>query len=202
MWLMKALQDKPHGYTLKGAGFPSYHLGADIKRVDKDVVDKGVLTMGSTTHAKRSLENYERIVGLKPPKRVSQPMHHDCHPELDTTDIMCSDGRQICWSLIGMLQWAVTLGRLDTHHAAMCMSRFRATRSLSLEVRSTGISSHGFIGLTCRLTHSSILSRWGVTSEPILGQSGRLFIPFRNCSLGALNNHSGKRCSVHPSSSL
>jgi len=40
MWLMKALQDKPYGYTLKGVGFPSYYLGADIKRVDKDVVDK------------------------------------------------------------------------------------------------------------------------------------------------------------------
>jgi len=89
-------------------------------------VDKGVLTMGSTTYVKRSLENYERIVGLKPPKKVSQPMHPDRHPELDTTAIVDSDGRQIYWSLIGMLQWAVTLGRLDIHHATMCMSRFRA----------------------------------------------------------------------------
>jgi len=126
MWLMKALQDKPHSHTLKGVGFPSYYLGADVKRVDKDVVDKGVLTMGSTTCIKRSLENYERIVGLKPPQRVSQPMHPDCHPELDTTNIMDSDGRQIHWSLIGMSQWAVTLGRLDIHHATMCMSRFMA----------------------------------------------------------------------------
>jgi len=108
MWLMKALQDKPYGYTLKGVGFPSCYLGADNKRVDKDVVDKGVLTMGSTTYVKRSLENYERIVGLKPPKRVSQPMQSDYHPELDTIDILDSDGRQIYWSLIGMLQWAVT----------------------------------------------------------------------------------------------
>jgi len=123
---MKALQDKPYGYTLKGVGFPSYCLGADIKRVDKDVVDKGVLTMGSTTYAKRSLENYERIVGLKPHKRVSQPMHPDYHPELNTTDIMDSDDRQIYWSLIGMLQWAVTLGRLDIDHGTMCISRFRA----------------------------------------------------------------------------
>jgi len=41
MWLMKSLQDKPHGYTLKGVGFPSCCLRADVKRVDKDVVDKG-----------------------------------------------------------------------------------------------------------------------------------------------------------------
>jgi len=126
MWLVKALQDEPCGCTLKGVGFPSCCLGADIKRVGKDVLNKCVLTVGSTTHVKRSLENCERIVGLKPPKKVSQPMHPDCHPELDTTDIADSDGRQICWSLIGMLQWAVTLGRLDIHHATMCMSRFRA----------------------------------------------------------------------------
>jgi len=74
MWLMKALQDKPYGYTLKGVGFPSYYLGADIKRVDKDVVGKGVLTMGNTTYVKRSLENYERIVGLKPPRKS----HNQC----------------------------------------------------------------------------------------------------------------------------
>jgi len=126
MWLMKALQNKPCGYTLKGVCFPSCHLGADVKRVDKDVVDKGVLTMGSTTYVKRSLENCERIVGLKPPKKVSQPVHPDCHLELDTTDIVDSDGRQIYWSSIGMLQWAATLGRIDIHHATMCMSRFRA----------------------------------------------------------------------------
>ena len=74
MWLMKALQDKPYSYTLKGVGFHSYYLGADIKRVDKDVMDKGVLTMGSTTYLKRSLENYERIVGLNPLKES----HNQC----------------------------------------------------------------------------------------------------------------------------
>jgi len=361
--------------------------------------------MGSTTCVKRSLENYEGIVGLKPPERVSQPIHPGYHPELDTTDIMDSDGRQIYWSLIGMLQWAVTLGHLEIHHATMCMSRFRAeprqghlqavakifgyldhyrsssikfwtgipdcseiekeqpveydcsyiygkvkemtdpnlpkakgksvralffidanlghdkvtgrrccgiismlnltpidscckltntvettsygseftvarigvdkvlaecyklralgvpidgpaymfgdnksvvlsstirshalnkrhnflsshrvqeriaathngqpilkfctflerrtqriaTRSLSQEVRSTGILSHDFTGLTGHIIHSSILSRWGVTSEPILGHLGQLFIPFRTCLWNTLNNHSDKRRSV------
>jgi len=55
-------------------------------------------------------------------------------------------------------------------------------------VRSTGISSHGFIGFTGLLTHSSIPSQWGVTSESILDQSGQLFIPFGNCSWKVLNN--------------
>ena len=125
MWLMETLQSK-YKYTLKGVGAPEYYLGADIKRVDKDVIDSGVLTMGSTTYVKRCLDNYERLLGLKPPKKVSQPMDPKYYPELDTTDELDSQGRQIYWSLIGMLQWAVTIGRIDIHHAVMCMSRFRA----------------------------------------------------------------------------
>ena len=124
MWLMEKLE-KDYGYTLKGVGSPEYYLGADIKRVDKDL-DKGVLTMGSTTYVKRCLDNFERILGLKPPRKVSQPMDPKYYPELDTTDELDAQGRQIYWSLIGMLQWAVTIGRIDIHHAVMCMSRFRA----------------------------------------------------------------------------
>jgi len=48
MWLMEELKNK-YKYVLKGVGSPTYYLGSDIKRVDKDVHDKGVLTMGSTT---------------------------------------------------------------------------------------------------------------------------------------------------------
>ncbi len=48
------------------------------------------------------------------------------YPELDTTDELDDQGRQIYWLLIGMLQWAVTLGRIDIHHYVMCMSHFRA----------------------------------------------------------------------------
>lgn len=82
--------------------------------------------MGSTTYVKRCLENYERLLGLKPPKKVSTPLDPNYHPELDTTDELDAIGRQIYWSLIGMLQWAVTIGRIDIHHAVICLSRFRA----------------------------------------------------------------------------
>ena len=125
MWLMDQLQKKC-GYVLKGVGTPEYYLGADIKRVDKDDIDSGVLTMGSTTYVKRCLDNYEKLLGLKPPKKVSQPLDPKYYPELDESDLLDERGRKIYWSLIGMLQWAVTIGRIDIHHAVMCMSRFRA----------------------------------------------------------------------------
>ena len=68
----------------------------------------------------------ESLFGLKPPKKVSSPMDPKYYPEMDTTDELDTEGRKIYWSCIGMLQWAVTIGRIDIHHAVMCMSRFRA----------------------------------------------------------------------------
>lgn len=50
MKLMRNDLQNKYKYTLKGVGAPEYYIGADIKRVDKEVHDKGVLTMGSTTY--------------------------------------------------------------------------------------------------------------------------------------------------------
>ena len=47
------------------------------------------------------------------------------HPELDTSEILTDEQKNIYWSLIGMLQWAVTLGRIDINVHVMTMSRFR-----------------------------------------------------------------------------
>lgn len=63
---------------------------------------------------------------MKPPRKVSCPIDPKYYPELDTTDLLDDRGKRIYWSLIGMIQWAVTIGRIDIHHACMIMSRFRA----------------------------------------------------------------------------
>ena len=105
---------------------PPYATLGATPRWLTDIHDKGVLTMRSTTCVKRCLENYERLLGLKPPKKASSPMEVNHSPALDTTDELDDQGRQIYWSLIGMLQWAVTLGHIDIHHSVMCMSHFRA----------------------------------------------------------------------------
>jgi len=116
MWLMEELKKK-HEDVLKGVGSPTCCLLSDMKRVDKDVHDKSVLTMGSTTHVKRCPENHERSLGFKLPKKASSPMEVKCCPELDTADAVDDQGRQICWSLIGimMLQCAIVSGSAATH---------------------------------------------------------------------------------------
>ena len=47
------------------------------------------------------------------------------HPELDSTDLLDDVGMQLYWKLLGMLQWAVTLGRIDIICAVMTMGGFR-----------------------------------------------------------------------------
>ena len=51
------------------------------------------------------------------------------HPELDTSDFLDQDGIQKYQSLIGALQWTVSLGRLDINTAVMSLSSFRVEPS-------------------------------------------------------------------------
>jgi hypothetical protein len=70
------------------------------------------------------METYERIVGSKPMTRTV-PMPDKTQPEMDTSAELDAGGRGKYQSLIGILQWIVTLGRFDIACAVMTMSRFR-----------------------------------------------------------------------------
>ena len=56
--------------------------------------------------------------------RVSCPLEPGDHPELDLTDFLEGNSITTYQSLIGMLQWAITIGRIDIQQAVMTMSRF------------------------------------------------------------------------------
>ena len=53
---------------------------------------------------------YEQLSGEPPPKKINAPLDPKDHPELDNTDLLDDVGMQLYWKLLGMLQWAVTLG--------------------------------------------------------------------------------------------
>ncbi|GKZ00699.1 hypothetical protein MPSEU_001021900 [Mayamaea pseudoterrestris] len=80
--------------------------------------------MSAKTYVGRMLKNYETMFGEKPRKRKS-PLDDGDHPELDLTEELDARGIQQYQSLIGALQWAVTLCRLDIHCAVMTLGRFR-----------------------------------------------------------------------------
>ena len=117
----KRLQDPElYGYKLKGVGPPEYHLGGNFGR-DED----GTLWWGSKTYVEKMMKSYERQFGSLPRKQ-SSPLTEGDHPELDISDLLDDDKRSLYMSLVGALQWAVTLGRFDIAYATMVMSRFRA----------------------------------------------------------------------------
>jgi hypothetical protein len=57
---------------------------------------------------------------------VSSPLEKGDHPEIDTSALLEPKQVQMYQSLIGSMQWAVSLGRLDIATAVMTLSGFRA----------------------------------------------------------------------------
>ena len=111
---------KKYKFKLKGTGPISFHLGCDFFR-DKD----GVLCMAPKKDIEKMVKAYERLFGEKPKQNYTSPLKKNDHPELDMSNLLDTDGIKKYQSLIGAMQWAVSLGRLDITTAVMTMSGFQ-----------------------------------------------------------------------------
>ena len=124
---LKKLTDH-HKFKLKGVGPISFHLGCDFTR-DPD----NTLVMQPKKYIEKMIGSYERLFGEKP-KEFNSPLAKGDHPELDDTELCNEKDKAIYMSLIGSLQWLITLGRYDISCAVASMSRFRpAPRAGHLE---------------------------------------------------------------------
>jgi len=73
------------------------------------------------------LKKYEQLFGEPLPKSdVHVPLVLGDHPELGDSPLYDSKQTQILMSVIGDMQWAVSLGRVVIFCATMCLSAFRA----------------------------------------------------------------------------
>jgi Reverse transcriptase (RNA-dependent DNA polymerase) len=117
--IVKALREV-HKFKLKGVGSLTYHLGCDYFR-DKD----GTLCYGPRKYISKMMNDFEMMFGCKP-REYTSPLEKGDHPETDTTAELDVNGIKKYQTMIGCLQWAVSLGRFDIHTATMTMSRFRA----------------------------------------------------------------------------
>ena len=108
-----------HGLKLKGVGPMSFHLGCDFFR-DPD----GTLCFGPKKYIDKMVQNYEQLFNEKP-KEYSSPLEKNDHPELDMSEYLDDKNIKLYQSMIGALQWAVSLGRFDIHTAVMTLSQFR-----------------------------------------------------------------------------
>ena len=111
--------ESEHRFKLKGVGSMKYHLGCDYFR-DED----GTLCFGPRKYIDKMIEQFERMFGTKP-KEYTSPLEKSDHPEIDSSPELDANGIKMYQSMIGSLQWAISLGRFDIHTCTMSMSRFR-----------------------------------------------------------------------------
>ena len=71
-------------------------------------------------------ETYVRLFNTEPSKGLKTLLEKNDHPELDTSDIL--EGQQVnhYLTMVGQLQWLITLGRFDIQAQVITMSRFQA----------------------------------------------------------------------------
>jgi hypothetical protein len=118
--ITKALSEK-HMFKLKGVGPLTYHLGCDYFR-DSD----GTLCYGPRKYIAKLVDQFENMYGCKP-REYTSPLEKGDHPEIDQTEELDENGIKKYQTMIGCLQWAVSLGRFDIQTATMTMSRFRVS---------------------------------------------------------------------------
>ena len=151
---MSRLQSDPWNYKLTGLTEPSYHLGADFFR-DKD----GTLSMGCQTYVNRMIASYKQIFG-ELPKKVFAPLEEKDHPELDTSEFCDDDGIVKFQSLIGEMQWCISLCRFDIAQAVMTLGRFRAQPRIGHLDRARRI-----VGYLSKFKHGAIRFRTGIPNH-------------------------------------
>jgi hypothetical protein len=104
------LQGPKYKLKLKGVAAPSYHLGGDFSR-DSD----GTYAWGAKTHVWPTI-----YVRREAPDGLPA---HMAIPEVDTSDFHETTRQYM--SLLGALQWAISLCRFDIATAVMTLGRFR-----------------------------------------------------------------------------
>ena len=108
-----------YGYKIKGDGPLAFPFGCDYYR-DKD----GTFVYQPKKYIEKMMARYDRHFQGKP-KQATPPLPSDDHPELDDTPLLTAKDIVIFMSFIGMLQWLITLGRLDVMQAVTALSAFR-----------------------------------------------------------------------------
>ena len=145
--------EQKHKFKTKGSGPISFHLGMDFYRDDDNT-----LCISPVKYIDKLIKNYEKLFGEKPKQNCLSPLDKGDHPELDNSDLLDGKGIALYQSLIGALQWVVTIGRFDVITAVMTLSGFRvAPRKGHLE------RIKRIYGYLSKMRHATIRVR---TEEP------------------------------------
>jgi len=118
---LDALKKKPYSFKLKGSGPLTFHLGCGFSRDSS-----GTLCMDPGKYIDKMELAYEQLFHHKPSQKVTSPLEKGDHPELDTSSFLDEEDTMVYQSLIGAMQWSISIGRFDIATAVMSLSSFRA----------------------------------------------------------------------------
>jgi hypothetical protein len=109
-------------------GPPTMYLGAHVveRRFPEDA-GKVRWALSSEQYLKDAVKNLElKLVqdGLKLPGRKSTPMTSGYRPELDYSPLLSDEAANYYQQLIGIIRWAVELGRLDVFPNVVLLSSY------------------------------------------------------------------------------
>ena len=103
------------------------------------------------------MDNYIRMFGSSLKTLYWSPLERGDHPELDTLDELNNKDTKKYQSLIGALQWVITLGLFDIGTAVMTLSSFRANPRVGHLDRVKHI--YGYLS---KMKHASLRFRTGL----------------------------------------
>jgi hypothetical protein len=100
----------------KPAAKPESYLGASV--MEWSISGDKIWAMSSQCYVKEAIRCVEielQKTGLRLIGKPSTPMSSGYHPELDISPLLEPAQANYYMSLIGILQWAVELGQIDTY---------------------------------------------------------------------------------------
>ena len=106
---------------------PEFYLGAKLQ--EKVINERKVWTMTSKDYIKLAIDNLETQLkkrNMKLPSRSTTPMVSEYIPELDISEELCPDDITFFQELIGILRWAVEIGRVDILTELSMLSTYQA----------------------------------------------------------------------------
>jgi hypothetical protein len=119
--IIRALTED-YKFKLKGTCLIEFHLGRAFF-----CDGEGVSCFAPRKYIDKLIASYERMFESKPKtNKITSPLVKGDHPEIDDSAFLEEEGIQQYQSLIGQLQWAISLGRFDVAVAIMTMSAFRS----------------------------------------------------------------------------
>ena len=82
--------------------------------------------MGSSTYITECLRKFCALLNFTTLRKEKLPCSPGDHPELDLIPLLCEAQHFIYQQLVGMVEWAVQIGRFDIRYALTSLNRFLA----------------------------------------------------------------------------